>query len=71
MPAACVNIQNFPTGRILRGRLLAEGFTIEAFAKAHGFSIGTVRAVVSGRRGKRGRGKTGEIRDALAKALSL
>lgn len=50
---------------------MAKGYTLEAFASERGFSIGTVRAVVSGRRGKRGRGKCAEIRTALNHALSL
>lgn len=68
MSSARVNPQL--TGKALRGALLAKGYTLEAFASEHGFSIGTVRAVVAGRRGKRGRGKTGQIRDAFQKALS-
>lgn len=67
-----VNLQNpLPTGKALRGQLLAKGYTVEAFARERGFSIGTVRAVVAGRRGKRGRGKSAEIRTALSHALSL
>lgn len=67
MSSARVNPQNpLPVGKALRGALLAKGHTVEAFAQAHGFRIGTVRAVVAGRRGKRGRGKTAEIRTALS-----
>lgn len=72
MSSRRVNPQNpLPTGKALRGLLLAQGLTVEGFARQSGFSTGTVRAVVAGRRGKRGRGKSAEITNALRSALSL
>jgi gp16 family phage-associated protein len=53
-----------------RAALLAKGYTVASFARAHGFSYGTVQAVIHRRRGLRDRGISRRIREKLTEVTA-
>lgn len=55
--------------RKIRAGLLLKGYTLRGFARHHGFSVSTLKAVINGQRGLRQRGKCAAIQRALKHAL--